>query len=209
MRGRFRILALSTTIGSCLIATPTFADTCVESDCRPVPEAKPQQPLRLEKFRRQPVALGKPARVVKTRDGGYARVKLTHRNKPKTGDTPQFLPVVLSPEAAAALAMQASVRVVEADELNEIDLSADDPPLVLVRVTTTSEPPARVASAGDANHIDRKADKVAPAPAAPAAAPSPATAEPITGLSTWLWHYVSWLSDSLATLFAAARSLFG
>jgi len=206
MRGRIRNLALSATVGSCLMATPTLGHACVETDCRPIREAKPQQPLRLEKFRGQPVALGKPARVVQTRDGNYARVKFTNRAKLKTTQSPQFLPVTLSPEAAAALAMQASVRVVEADELNAIDLTADDPPLVPVRVMTTSEPSVRSASAVDVNDLDRKADQAVPAPTPTATSVTPPAT---SGLSTWLWRYVSWLSDSLATLIATVRSLFG
>jgi hypothetical protein len=226
MRGRFHRLAhrlaLLAAIGFGMMALPTVAAACIENDCKPAAAAKsqhpqqqqqqrqvqqPQRPLRLETFRRQPVALGNPTRVVKTPAGDYAKVKLTRRAKSRP-DAPQFLPVALSPEAEAALAMQAAVRVVEADEVNEIDRAAD--PLVPVRVMTTSEPPARAAAA-EVSADDRNADEQVSAPAqAMATAAVPAQSpEPATGLRGSLWRYVSWLSDTLGALFAAVRCLFG
>jgi len=202
MRGRIQLLALSATIGLGVMAAPTAAGACVEAGCSPAREAKPQQPIKLEKFRRNPVALGKATRVVKTPDGDYAKVKLTRRAKVKPA-APQFLPVAVSPEAEAALAMQASVRVVEADELNEIDLTAEDLPLVPVLVTTTSEPPVRVAS--NIDDLDRKSEETT----APAAVPSPATDAQPDNLKALLWRSLAWLGDVWTTMIASVRNLIG
>ena len=233
VRGRSRILALSAVAGCCLMAAPAQADDCIAANCDPQPpvvEAKPEAPLRLEKFRRQPVALGKPTQVVKKPNGHYVKVRLNQPGKPKVArkpgePSPEFFPVVVSPVAAAALAMQenvtraaAYVRVVDADELNEIDLAAaetpvvSDAPLVAIQVPTTIEPPIRVNSVQeliDHDHRAALAATASAATAAPISAKPPAVTTAGFDLSAWLWRCVASLGDGLAALFAAARALLG
>lgn len=228
-RDRLRILAIltpSTIVAFALTAAPALADSCAEADCKPAATAAaPQQPLKLQKFRRQPVALGKPTRVAKTPKGHYTRVKLTRRAKPQpaaaaTPEPPQFMPVVVSPEAAAALAMQATVaqaagtvRVVDADEFNELDSAADPPlnsatPLVPVRVPTD-----RITSAfaplADRTTPTATAPTIPAAQVAPTAAPATVAVEQAdTGLRAWLSRLGAWCSDRLSSLAALVRSLF-
>lgn len=226
VRDRFRILAPFVVAGLCLMAAPAAAETCTGANCKPA--AAPQKPLKLNKFRRQPIALGKAAQVVKTTKGTYARVKLARGATPKPAslaqrEPPQFMPVVVTPEAAAALAMQdsvaqaaAQVRVVEPDELNEIDRAADTP-LVPVLVPTSVEPPVQVASADQANDADRNNAMASAVPAAtviadrtaPIAAPTGVTTDPGFDLRSWLARLGSWLSDTWSTLVVAVRSRFG
>jgi hypothetical protein len=165
-RVAFRVLAVSTAVlaGSALTSMSAYA--CDDVRCPEVVEALPQSsPLRLDKFRRKPVATA-AARTVKTRDGRYAqvtagRVAAGRRAKQRLArpEPPQFVPVQVSPEAAQAYALWravAQVRVVPADELNEIDLAADDTPIVPIAITTTVESAVQGAGARGPDAIDSR-----------------------------------------------------
>jgi hypothetical protein len=223
-RGGFHVLALCAGFGLLVsIAAPTGAEQCdAKARCKSIAQAKkPPPPLRLGKFRRRPVALGTPVRAVKTDGGEYRKVRLGGRAKPKSAPRPepqsgppQFLPVVVAPEAAAALAMREAatrVRVVEAGELNEIDLAAgpapavDETPIVPVRVATTVEPPIQAGAVKDGNPAQSQA---APAAATPAASIEPEWWS-LAGLADWYRRFASWLGDRTAAAAAALRGLFG
>jgi hypothetical protein len=144
-----------------LVAGPADAAPCDTGSCRTAAQAKQPAPLVLDKFRRKPVTTA-AARSVKTRDGSYAQVGTARRAKPRP-TVAQAAPAKLTPEAAQALASDAGteVRVVSADEVNELDLAADSAPIVPVRVTTTSEPPVQVVQPDELNAIDRMAGAAA------------------------------------------------
>ena len=237
------MLAPIATVGlSLAMALPAGADDCNGPNCTAATQAKPGQakpgqakpgqPIQLRKFRRTPVALGKPARAVKKTDGDYKKVKFTRRTQPKKPaaepefDPPQFLPVVVAPNAADALAMRNSlsnaaalVRVVDAEHVNEIDLAAPPPdantPLAPVQVSTSSEPPVRVVSAAEINEIDRQIaavtrDVAARQAMAFAKPPVRAAAAPeVSTLALWFENAVSWANGLFASFYASVRGLFG
>jgi hypothetical protein len=145
--------------GLALATGPAEAAPCDTGSCRNAATAKQPAPLVLDKFRRRPVTSA-AARSVKTSDGSYAQVATARRAKPRPAAaraTPA--PAKLSPEAARAYASDAGteVRVVAADEVNELDLAADSAPIVPVRVTTTSEAAVQVVQPGELNAIDQLA----------------------------------------------------
>ena len=205
--------------GLVLVAAPVAAcDTAqcfVEPQAVPQAQAEPQAqpagaPLPLKKFMRRPVASA-ATRAVKTRDGNYAPVSVAHRGKPRPAvaePTPSELPTDAS-QAFASLAAS-GVRVVAADEINEIDLAADAAPEVTTKVEVLNA--VAVVSADELNEIDRKAD----APVAisldtlnrtrgtPAAQP----AEPGSD-SSWFMRMLAVLGGAFAAAAAAARLLIG
>lgn len=210
---RIQTLAWAIAVGLCAMSAPALAGNCIEGDCRPDVTA-PQPPAPAEPSKsQQPVALGPPTQVVKTPEGNYARAKPsrhTHRAKQQQAETkpepPQFMPVVVSPEAAAALAMPpavaqalAQVRIVDADELNEIDSAAEAPaaaPLVPVAVTTTPEPPVPQPVAPAAAEQPAAAAPVTPDPAISASAPAVAAPRnSTTPDDTWLSRLGTWLAS--------------
>jgi hypothetical protein len=143
--------------GLALIAGPAGAAPCNTGTCRAAAPAKQPAPLVLDKFRRKPVASA-AARSVKTRDGSYAQIATARRARPRP-TVARVIPATLTPDAAQAYASDAGteVRVVAAEEVNEIDLAADSAPIVPVRVTTTSEAGVQVVQPGEINAIDRMA----------------------------------------------------
>ena len=134
-------------------------------------------PLMLNDKAHTPVAKS-AARVVKTRDGQYTSVPLPRPAPRHPATVAKYAPVAVPPEAAQAFASAAAqVRVVTADELNDIDRAADawpsgPAPIVPVAVTTTPQKPMAVAvvDALELNDIDRQAATVA-APQPEATAP--------------------------------------
>ncbi len=123
-------------------------------------------PLMLNEKVHTPVAKS-AARVVKTRDGQYTSVPLPRPAPRHPAAVAKYAPVLVPPEAAQAFASAAAqVRVVTADELNDIDRAADasgPAPIVPVAVTTTPQTPMAVAvvDALELNDIDRQAATVA------------------------------------------------
>jgi hypothetical protein len=221
-RGGFHVLALCAGFGLLVLAAaPTSAEQCdAKLRCKSVAQTKkPPPPIRLSKFKRRPVALGTPVRAVRSDGGEYRKVRLGRRAKPKSKplpEPPQFLPVVVSPEAATALAMQEAatrVRVVEAGEINEIDLAAgptpvvDETPIVPVRVTTTVEPPVQAGTIKDANPAESQA---VPSPVAHGPATSADHASwSLQHLTNWFRRFASWLGGKTAAVAATVRGLFG
>jgi hypothetical protein len=249
-------MALWGVTACCLVGPAAVAEDCISGVCvGPATQPSTQvtlqpaaqtatPPLQLGKFRRRPVAPGKAARAVKTDDRQYAKVKQRphHKSKPShqvAAEAPVFLPVVVSPDAAAALAMQATaahaaatVQVVDAAELNDIDRAAiavpapdvpatetpaadapatNDGPLVAQRVATRSITLPATAPAPVATTNGRSVAAEVPQPptasTAPSAASPPAAAQ--SGVSFWIGRVAMWLTDSFVALFAAVRALFG
>ena len=215
VRDHFQTLAWTVAVALCAMTAPARAGNCIEGDCRPdVAASQPTTPAG-PSTSQQPVALGPPTQVVKTPKGNYARVKLNrraHRAKQRQAETkptpPQFMPVVVSPEAAAALAMPsemaqalAQVRIVDADELNEIDSAADAlaaAPLIPVAVTTTAEPPIPQPAAPATPERASAAAPFRSDPEIPASPPTPAVTPNSTAHEdgTWLSRLRAWLSSS-------------
>jgi len=218
MSGRMRLLGPIAVVGSALMIAPAQANACTGA-CKGLIEAKPGTPLRLDQHR----TLGRPVRVVRAPSGDYAKVKFVRKPKADpvpTLDPPRFLPVVLSPEAAAAMAMRdvlspdvanamALVRIVEAEAINEIDLAAP--------VETTDQPPhpVRIVTTDEINEIDRDIRQVTADIAARQAAASPqqptraAAPSDARGVTACFERLGTWLVGTLTIALASMRSLLG
>ena len=185
----FRIVVVVAAVGGGLILSGASAQAC--SDCLPAAQQKAKPTAqRSAKPTRKPVATA-AARVVKTASGNYARVPLPRPAKRQTAKV-QYLPVVVAPEAAQAFAMTqafatqpiANVRMVTAEEVNEIDLAASDAPITPILVPTRVGSAVAVVNAREFNAIDQQA-------AAPQAASRETAA--CAGASASAPLQVSWL----------------
>lgn len=169
-------------------------------------------PLQLKKFMKSPVS-SSAARTVKKADGNYARLPSQRLKRKAAAKEPEPLaaPIEISSEATNAYAavMDAQVKIVAEDELNEIDLAADVVPIVPVAVPTSTET-VHVAGPNEINAIDRAADK-GTVGMAPAAEPVAMASSPI-GLATehksWMQRMIDGLNVVLAAATAAAKALF-
>ena len=178
----------------------------------PAIEQSGTAPLQLKKFIKTPVS-SSATRTAKKSDGEYTR-QSAQRLKKKTAvkqSDPLPAPVAVSSEATNAYAsvMDAQVKVVSADEINEIDLAADVVPIVPISVPTSTET-VHVVGADEVNAIDRAADKETTG-IAPAAEPVTAAYSP-SGITTELKSWVQRMIDGLHVVFvaatAAAKALF-
>ena len=117
-------------------------------------------PLQLKKFMKAPIA-SSATHTVKKADGEYSHLGTNRLQKRKTA-TRRNHPAEAAPEnpRLAASDEQALVRIVAADEINEIDLAADEGPIIPVAVLTSTET-VQVASPDELNAIDQAAATLA------------------------------------------------
>ena len=172
----FRITVAATAVGAGLIFSGTVAHACSECPITAQKQAQPAPkaaPARGAKPARRPVATA-AGRVVKTERGNYASA-LRSRPAKRQPVHIEYLPVVVSTEAEHAFAMtqafappSVNVRTVPADEVNEIDLAANDSPIKPILVPTRVESAFAMMRAKDFGGIDSQA------PARPSAAPATA-----------------------------------
>jgi hypothetical protein len=122
---------------------------------------------------------------------------------------PDETDTTLATEAAAAFAAQhePEVRVVAADELNEIDLAAEAAAPETVGLAPGGQDEVRVADATPYSNVDRQGDQEAP----PVSAPDP-VGEPRQSDHadlTWIQRFWAMLHYAVATVAAGWRALFG
>jgi hypothetical protein len=177
-----------------------------------VETAPPAAPMKLGKHMRKPVA-SVSARTIKTGDGTLVTVKLARRTKSKPAG-PQFMPVVVSPVAAQAFAEQAAsqVRVVSANEANEIDLAADAAPEASSVIAVTSESSVQIAAAGPVNEADAATETRAVSLDRlnkSFAAVSEAKPETPDENKSWFQRMLLVLGGAFAAVAATARMLIG
>ncbi len=154
----FRTTVAAAAIGAGWILSGAVAHACSECPISTQKQAK-AAPQRAVKPVRNPVATA-AGRVVKTASG-YANASMPRPPK-QPAPRVQVLPVVVSPDAAQALALAqaltaqpaANVRLVAADEVNEIDLAAKDTPITPILVPTSV---VAMVDAKELNAIDQKA----------------------------------------------------
>ena len=163
-------------------------------------------PLQLKKFMKTPVS-SSATRTTKKADGDYAQLP-AQRLKKKTAEKqpePATAPVAVSTEATNAYAsvMDAQVKIVSADEVNEIDLAADIEPIIPVAVQTRTEI-VHVVGPNEINAIDQAADKETVG-IAPAAEPATTASGPIS-LTTEHKSWMQRMIDGLNVVFAAAST---
>ena len=205
----------------CLIAPPALAcdgaQCPVEPQAAPAvqaqPEAEPQAasaPMQLKKFTRRPVA-STATRTVKKPDGSYAQIPMTRRAKARPAVAPAApaAPVDMAETAALAFASLAAsqVRVVAAEEINEIDLAAD---AAVVSTSIEVAQSVQVVGADEINELDRRAD----APAAVSLDTLNRTlgqgaAQPEPESGSWFARMLAVLGGAFAAAAAAARFLIG
>jgi len=156
-------------------------------------------------------ALKPVTRVVKT---NFAKPKnplasRRHRALPDEVAPSDEAAAPLATEAAAAFAAQDTpdVRVVAADELNDIDLAAGPAAPETVGMATSSEAAVRVVDATANNDVDRQGDQGS----LPASAPNPIgeTTQPERASPTWIEQFSAMLQHVIAALTAGWRALFG
>lgn len=147
------------------VAVVGFGSTPVWAQCTASVCAKPtvvDTPLQLTKFLRKPVA-SSATRAVKTQDGSYAKAAPGRRAK-KRPAMPQPKPEENAPEAAMAYAAAPAaaattgVKIVTADEVNEIDRAATPAPIVETASVSGTTQTVEVVKAEELNAIDRAAD---------------------------------------------------
>jgi hypothetical protein len=231
-RFRLGVLAVGAALAAGAVVLVSPAAACDNAKCSIEPiqaaaEQAPEQPLKLKKFMRRPIATA-AVRSVQTTSGGYAQVKLAHHSRhhgrarlraashrsAKTdmaADEPVVAPQTTEPVAAmppAATAAAAGVQVVTADEVNAIDMAAGNPP-----ADVAAEPVAAMANASAPDAAGVPDDAVAagaPAAAAPAAPPPQViakTADETPADSSWAKQMAMVLGGAFAAAAAAGRML--
>ena len=186
----FRITVAATAVGAGLIFSGAVAHACSECLVTAQKQAQPAPkvaPARAAKPARRPVATA-AGRVVKTEQGNYAS---TLRSRPAKRQPAhiEYLPVVVSTEARHAFAMtqafappSVNVRTVPADEVNEIDLAANDPPIKPILVPTRVESAFAVVNAKPSNGINSQAQA------------QPTATAGCDGANASAWRQDSWLA---------------
>jgi hypothetical protein len=105
--------------------------------------------------------------------------------------------------------MDAQVKVVSENELNELDLAADVTPIVPVAVPTSTET-VHVVGPNEINALDQAADKetvgIAPAAESPMMASSPVNIA--TEHRSWMQRMIDGLNVVFGAATAAAKALF-
>jgi len=211
--GRVIVICLIAATGSHLVTAPAAAQTAEGS--------KPAAPLKLNKFMKKPIASA-ATRVVKTRDGSYARVSIARRGKSKAAAAKaaetkvveaQATPAGADATEAFAFHAATAVRVVSPDELNEIDLAAGAAPIVTTAVEVSmahAQPAADMINADEFNAIDQAANspRAASLDALNKQFAAPATDKEPTQ-SSWFQHMLLVLGGAFAAASAAVRLLIG
>ncbi len=209
--------------GACLAPPPICALFGYNSDTPEPASAEPElQPVELETYLRE--VPSKPApRVVKKQDTGPVGERTAEKPKPRKKQlaAPQPKPAEAEPPKPAVVqsdAMQqpayafdaaAFVRVVSADDLNEIDLAA--PPETSVTETTgVGIRSVQVVDPVEVNDLDRRADTIRTASLGMATQlPAMAQRQPEVEAPSWLQRTINRLGAAFASVSAAVRSLFG
>ncbi len=142
-------VAAAAVVGLVLSGAPANGQT--------VAQTKPKAGPLAAASKRTPSAVS-AARVVKTGEGTYASVPLP-RPAPRQTQSAPPAPVAVPPEAAQAFASAAAqVRVVTAEELNDIDRAADVRPMASVHAASNDGKAVQMVNAVELNTIDRRAD---------------------------------------------------
>lgn len=162
-------------------------------------------PIQLKKFMKSPVS-SSAARTAKKADGEYTQPHAQRLTRKAAAKNPESVltPVEISSEATNAYAsvMDAQVKVVSADEVNEIDLAADVEPIIPVSVPTSNET-VHVVGPNEVSAIDHTADRET---VGMAAAEPVAMAVSPTGIATELKSWAQRMIDGLHVVFAAATA---
>ena len=183
----FRHAVAAAAVGGGLILSGPVAQACSECLVSALKQAQPAPrtvPKRTARPVHKPVATA-AGRIVKTERGNYANA-LPSRPVKRRPARVEYLPVVVSTEAAHAFAMtqafaplSANVRTVPPDQVNEIDLAANDAPIKPVLVPTRVETAFAVVNAKDFNEIDGQTS-------APPSAACDGTAASASKENSWL-----------------------
>jgi hypothetical protein len=202
-----RILAMCAIAAPALVATP--ANACESGRCEPGAQPAASQPLKLNSFRRKPVATS-ATRTVRKKNGEYTRVKTTRPVK----QNPQVTPESISPAAAQAFASYelARVRVVTPEETNGLiaEAAASMNGAAVVDVNNV-----QVVSADEMNDIDRKADSSravsldALSRDLAGSRSLTASTEPNAEDSSWLQRMLVMIGSAFAAVTALVRMLLG
>jgi len=218
----FRTMACCAALLGALFAPAAQAAPCEGGPCPAAQSGKAAKPLQLGQFMRAgAIPVSRSAKPQAANAPKHAAKPVTHAakansDKPKKAlvlrkrvapadeaDTP------LATEAAAAFAAQhePDVRVVAADEVNEIDLAAGPAVPETVGLAPGGEAAVRVVDATAYNNVDRHGDQGS----SPASAPDP-VGEPTQSDQadlTWIQRFWAMLQHAVTTLAAGWRVLFG
>jgi hypothetical protein len=176
-----------------------------------VEEAGPR-PLQLKKFMKGPVS-SSATRTVKKADGEYAqlpaqRLRKKATKQPTTEEITMETANALEAANAFASVMESQVKVVSANEVNEIDLAADADPIIPIAVPTSAET-VHVVGPNEINALDRAADKetVAMVPTAEPAVESSSTSM-MAELKSWGQRMIEGINIVFAAATTAVKALF-
>jgi hypothetical protein len=196
------LLAICATAGPLLAAAP--AGACENGRCEPGAQPATSQPLKLNSFRRKPVATS-ATRTVKKKNGEYAKVKTT---RPVT-QNPQVTPESISPAAAQAFASYelARVRVVTPEETD--GLIAETAAASMNRAAVVDVDNVQVVSADEVNDIDRKADSPRAISLDALSRDLAGSAEPKAEDGSWLQRLLVMIGSAFAAVTALVRMLLG
>jgi hypothetical protein len=205
-----RILAICAAAGPLLVAVP--ADACESGRCENGAQTATPQPLKLNTFRRKPVATS-AIRTVKKKNGDYAKIK-TVRSVKQPLAQPLVTPESISPAAAQAFASYelARVRVITPEETNS--LLAQAAAATTNDAATADVDSVQIVSADEINDIDRKADSTiavsldALSRDLAGSRSLPASAEPNVEGSSWLQRMLVMIGSAFAAVTALVKTLF-
>jgi hypothetical protein len=146
----------------------------------------------------------------------FAHAAKTNSGKPKKAlalrkriEPPDEETKPLATDAASAFASQhePDVRVVAADELNEIDLAAGPAAPETVGLAPSGDDAVRVVDAAAYNDVDRQGDQGSSPASVPDTVSEPA--QPDRPGPTWIEQFWAMLQHAVAALAAGWRALFG
>jgi hypothetical protein len=206
----FRTTACCAALLVSLLAPAAQAAPCDGSPCPAARPGKVAKPLQLGQFMRPgaiPVSRKvKPsAQAAKTNSGKPKKaLALRKRIEPPDEETKP-----LATDAASAFASQhePDVRVVAADELNEIDLAAGPAAPETVGLAPSGDDAVRVVDAAAYNDVDRQGDQGSSPASVPDTVSEPA--QPDRPGPTWIEQFWAMLQHAVAALAAGWRALFG
>ena len=200
-----RILAIcAATAAPALAATP--ADACESGRCEPGAQPAASKPLKLNSFRRKPVATS-ATHTVKKKNGEYAKIKTTRRSRASQAQ-PQVTPETISPAAAQAFAAYelARVRVVTPEETSRLLAEASAASTNDAAVVDVNN--VQVVSADEINDIDLKADSPRAVSLDALSRDLAGSAEPKVEDGSWLQRMLVMIGSAFTAITALVRMLF-
>jgi hypothetical protein len=202
---RTLICCVALTVGLSLNAVA--APACDEGECQPAAKSKP---LDIMKFMKEQAAGTRQAAAGTTNPRPGKAQPVAHVQRPAhravaARSKPAGMPV----EAAASYAAQEpAVKIVDSDELNDIDRAAPSTaPAETTGSAVATEPNVQLVDNGEFNDIDRKAEDRQPLSVASRIADAHASAgQASVSWLQWIW---SSLGNTFAALAMAVHQLVG